>query len=75
MRGVRMPVADYEVAKQSCMTPVISGYTSRLHKRAYGANYMFNKLTYRLVVEHPIASSYPWDDRMSEVRQSCTLHS
>ena len=42
---VRM-AAGYERARELCVYPVISGYTSNLQSKAYGPNFVFNIATY-----------------------------
>ena len=61
-------VADFfhrmyeEYKSQSCKTPVISGYTSAIQTIAYGANYMFDRATYRAIVKPAISSCHTgWD--------------
>jgi len=33
-----------------CMTPILTGYTSSTHLQSYGANYLFDRFTYRTIV-------------------------
>lgn len=57
---------DHHRRQQTCKYPIISGYTSALFDRAYGANFMFDRKTYQIVVEEAVEHRSPWDEALSE---------
>ena len=57
---------DHRKRKETCEYPILSGYSSRLYVLVFGANYVFDQETYRVVVGPSIEHRIPWDDAISE---------